>query len=138
MRINVYTREGWRWMHYPVTCSHYTVERLKEMDWRKLCPTLVLRAHAAELHIPQVKKIEARKVVERKQDPDLVTVAVDLNVKNLAVVTVEVNHWGTSQHCSRCGAKGERFSASGRGTGKVEGRQAVLVPTVSLSGQRRP
>ena len=32
--------------------------------------------------------IEARKVVERKRDPDLVTVAVDLNVKNLAVITV--------------------------------------------------
>jgi hypothetical protein len=27
-----------------------------------------------------------------------------------ATVTVEVNPWGTSQHCSRCGAKGERFS----------------------------
>jgi putative transposase len=40
------------------------------------------------LHIPQVKKIEAKKVMERKQNPDLVTVAVDLNVKNLAVITV--------------------------------------------------
>jgi transposase len=124
--------------------------------------------------------------MERKHDPDLVTVAVDLNVKNLAVitvrqhgriietafvtdhgldahryrhlgriakkqwqsgkpvkgeqsnqqlwrhidhlnedaalkvarakayghqiVTVEVNPHGTSQYCSRCGAKGERFS----------------------------
>ena len=27
-----------------------------------------------------------------------------------ATVTVEGNPWGTSQHCSRCGAKGERFS----------------------------
>jgi transposase len=35
-----------------------------------------------------VKKIKASKVMERKQDPDLVTVAVDLNVKNLAVITV--------------------------------------------------
>jgi len=26
------------------------------------------------------------------------------------IVTVEVNPWGTSQHCSRCGARGERFS----------------------------
>ena len=51
-------------------------------------PTLVLRAHGAELHLPQMKKIEAKKVMERKQDPDLVTVAIDLNVKNLAVITV--------------------------------------------------
>jgi hypothetical protein len=86
--INVYTGEVWRWMHYPVTSSRYTVERLKETDWRSLSPTLVLRAHAAELHMPQVKKIAAKKVMERKQDPDLVTVAVDLNVKNLAIITV--------------------------------------------------
>ncbi len=51
-------------------------------------PTLVVRAHTAELHIPQVKKIQASKVMERKHDPDLVTVGVDLNVKHLAVLTV--------------------------------------------------
>jgi hypothetical protein len=28
-------------------------------------------------------------------------------------VTVEVNAHGTSQYCSRCGAKGERFSLLG-------------------------
>jgi hypothetical protein len=88
VRIHVYTAEGWRWMHYPVNSSHYIVERLKETDWQRQSPTLVLRAHSAELHIPQVKKIAARKVMERKHDPDLVTVAVDLNVKNLAVITV--------------------------------------------------
>jgi transposase len=40
--------------------------------------------------ISQTKKITAKKVMESKQDPDLVTVAVDLNVKNLAVITVRV------------------------------------------------
>jgi len=88
VRINVYSAETWTWMHYPVSTSRYTVQRLKEADWKRQSPTLVLRAHAAELHIPQVKKIEAKKVMERKQDPDLITVAVDLNVKNLAVITV--------------------------------------------------
>jgi putative transposase len=88
VRINVYTREGWRWMRYPVNSSHYTVERLREADWQRQSPTLVLRTRSAELHIPQVKKTEAKKVMERKHDPDLVTVAVDLNVKNLAVITV--------------------------------------------------
>jgi len=87
VRINVYTGEDWTWMQYPVNSSRYTVERLKETDWQRQSPTLVLRAHAAELHIPQVRKITAKKVMERKQDPDLVTVAVDLNVKNLAVIT---------------------------------------------------
>ena len=135
VRIAVYTGQVWTWMQYPVNSSRYTMQRLLEADWRRQSPTLVLRAHSAELHIPQVKQIAAKKVMERKQDPDLVTVAVDLNVKNLAVitarahgkinqhardkayvagvVTVEVNPHGTSQYCSRCGAKGERFSYRG-------------------------
>ena len=88
VRIAVYTGQVWTWMQYPVNTSRYTVQRLLEADWRRQSPTLVLRAHGAELHIPQVKKIEAKKVMESKQDPDLVTVAIDLNVKNLAVITV--------------------------------------------------
>ncbi len=88
VRINVYATGAWTWMHYPVSCSRYTMQRLKEAGWQRQSPTLVLRAHTAELHIPQVKKIEAKKVMERKQDPDVVTVAIDLNVKNLAVITV--------------------------------------------------
>jgi IS605 OrfB family transposase len=46
------------------------------------------------LHFPQTKTIEAKKVVESKQDADLVTIGVDLNVKNLAVITVRQH--GTS------------------------------------------
>jgi putative transposase len=88
VRINVYTGEDWTWMHYPVSSSRYLVQRLLEAELKRQSPTLVLRPHAAELHIPQVRKIEAKKVMERKQDPDLVTVAVDLNVRNLAVITV--------------------------------------------------
>ncbi len=91
VRINVYTGEGWRWMPYPVSSSRYSVQRLLEAGWQRQSPTLVLRAHAAELHIPQIKKIAARKVMERKHDPDLVTVAVDLNVKNLAVITARAH-----------------------------------------------
>ena len=50
---------------------------------------LVLRAHMAELHFPHTtKEVAARKVKDSRLDPDLVTVAVDLNVKNLAVITV--------------------------------------------------
>src|SRR5207244_12275012 len=39
-------------------------------------------------HRAQVKQIAAKKVRDGKQDPQLVTVAVDLNVRNLAVITV--------------------------------------------------
>src|SRR5260221_11476586 len=88
VRINVYTGKDWTWMHYPVCSSRYLVQRLLEADWKRQSPTLVLRARSAELHLPQVKQIAAKKVRERKQDPQLVTVAVDLNVRNLAVITV--------------------------------------------------
>ncbi len=88
VRLNVYTGQDWTWMHYPVRSSRYTLARLKEADWKRQSPTLVVRPDCTELHVPQVKKIEAKKVMERKQDPKLVTVAVDLNVRNLAVITV--------------------------------------------------
>jgi len=88
VRLNVYTGQDWTWMHYPVRSSRYTLARLGEADWKRQSPTLVVRPDCTELHVPQVKKIEAKKVMERKQDPELVTVAVDLNVRNLAVITV--------------------------------------------------
>src|SRR5260370_166374 len=49
---------------------------------------LFLRRKSAALHFPQVKQVAARRVKASKEDPHLVTVAVDLNVKNLAVITV--------------------------------------------------
>src|SRR5258708_10534198 len=51
-------------------------------------PKLILSKKQAAIHFLQSKTITAKKIVESKQDPDLVTVAVDLNVKYLAVITV--------------------------------------------------
>jgi IS605 OrfB family transposase len=61
---------------------------LSEKMWEQKSPLLFLHARSAELHFPQTKGIAERLVKESKLDPDLVTVAVDLNVKNLAVITV--------------------------------------------------
>jgi IS605 OrfB family transposase len=49
---------------------------------------LILSKQSAAIHFLQSKTITAKKIVESKRDPDLVTVAVDLNVKQLAVITV--------------------------------------------------
>src|SRR5215831_1052957 len=84
----VYDSERWRWANYPVKGSRYCASRLSDPDWETKAPTLVLRKRHVALHFPQVKAIQAKKVVESKRDPDLVTVAVDLNVKMLAVITV--------------------------------------------------
>ncbi|HEX6552818.1 MAG TPA: transposase [Ktedonobacteraceae bacterium] len=88
VQLKVYTGEQWEWHNYPVRASRYFQRRLTQANWEKESPKLVLHQHEASLHFSQTKQITAKKVVERKQDPDLVTVGVDLNVKNLAVITV--------------------------------------------------
>jgi IS605 OrfB family transposase len=88
VRLKVYTGEGWRWANYPVKYSRYFEQRRTDKGWEQQSPKLVLRPRSAELHFCQTKEVKAKKVKESKLDPDLVTVAVDLNVRNLAVITV--------------------------------------------------
>jgi putative transposase len=94
VQLKVYSGSRWEWHNYPVQASRFFEQRIKEASWEQESPKLVLRKRSAELHFPQTKTIEAKKVVESKQDPDLVTIGVDLNVKNLAVITVRQH--GTS------------------------------------------
>jgi hypothetical protein len=88
VRLKVYTGTTWQWHNYPIQHNRYFQQRLLDPAWEKHSPKLVLRKHAAELHFSQTREITARKIAQSKQDPDLVTVAVDLNVKMLAVITV--------------------------------------------------
>jgi putative transposase len=88
VRLKVWTGERWVWANYPVQNSRFFEQRRIEPEWEQQSPKLVLRPGSAELHFCQTKQVKARKIIESKRDPDLVTVAVDLNVKNLAVITV--------------------------------------------------
>jgi transposase len=88
VRLKVYDGQVWHWVNYPVVYSRYFERRLVEEAWEHKSPILVLRPHSAEVHFPQTKEIAAKRVRESKLDPELVTVAVDLNVKQLAVITV--------------------------------------------------
>jgi len=88
VRLKVYTGTTWQWRHYPIKHSRYFQHRLTDPAWEKQSPKLVVRKTSAELHFSQTKEVKAKKIVESKHDPDLVTVAVDLNVKMLAVITV--------------------------------------------------
>jgi hypothetical protein len=87
-RLKVYTGVAWQWHNYPVKLSRYFEARWRDPAWEPQSPKLILRKKSAALHLPQVKSVEAKKVKESKEDPHLVTVAIDLNVKNLAVITV--------------------------------------------------
>jgi putative transposase len=88
VRLKVYTGSTWAWVQYPTRYNRYFEQRRAEDGWEQESPKLVLGKHEAAIHFVQSKTIKARKIVESKRDPDLVTVAVDLNVKQLAVITV--------------------------------------------------
>ncbi len=88
VRLKVYTGQCWTWANYPVKYNRYFEARRRDEAWEEQSPKLVLGPKKAELHFPQVKEIKAKKVTESRRNPDLVTVAVDLNVKQLAVITV--------------------------------------------------
>ena len=86
--IKVFNGKTWEWINYPVKFSLWQEKRLVDQDWENKSPKLVLRRNSIGLHISQEKTVEAEKVKESKKNPDLITVGVDLNVKNLAVITV--------------------------------------------------
>jgi putative transposase len=88
IRLKVYTGEAWVWVHYPTLYNRYFDRRRAEPGWETESPKLILGKKSAAIHFLQSKTITAKKIVESKRDPDLVTVAVDLNVKQLAVITV--------------------------------------------------
>jgi len=88
LRLKVYTGTAWVWVHYPTCYNRYFDRRRAEPGWETESPTLILSKQSAAIHFLQTKTITAHKIVESKRDPDLVTVAVDLNVKQLAVITV--------------------------------------------------
>jgi len=88
VRLKVYTGWEWVWVHYPTHYNRYFEQRRADDEWEQESPKLVLGKHTAAIHFLQSKTITAKKIVESKRDPDLVTVAVDLNVKQLAVITV--------------------------------------------------
>jgi transposase len=91
VQLKVYDGKTWTWVNYPVKASRYFEQRYRDESWERKSPVLVLRAKSAELHFPQIKEIAAKKVKDSKLDPNLVTVAVDLNVRNLAVITVRAH-----------------------------------------------
>jgi IS605 OrfB family transposase len=88
VRLKVYTGSQWVWVHYPTLYNRYFEQRRAERGWETESPKLILGKKSAAIHFLQSKTITAKKIVESKRDPDLVTVAVDLNVKHLAVITV--------------------------------------------------
>jgi hypothetical protein len=87
IRLKVFDGQEWIWVNYPTLYNRYFEQRRADETWETESPKLVMNQHEAAIHFLQTKTIRAKTIVESKQDPDLVTVAVDLNVKYLAVIT---------------------------------------------------
>ncbi|HEX6483434.1 MAG TPA: transposase [Ktedonobacteraceae bacterium] len=88
VRLKVYDGLSWQWVNYPLKCSRHFQQRQRDPGWEQASPLLLLTKEGAALYFPQTRHVEAKRVKESKLDPELVTVAVDLNVRNLAVITV--------------------------------------------------
>lgn len=88
VRLKVFDGNKWVWVNYPVKIGKWQERRLADPGWETKSPKLVISARKVFLTVPQAKEVKAKKVKESKLNPDLVTVGVDLNVKNLAVITV--------------------------------------------------
>src|SRR5215469_12520228 len=135
IQLKVYTGERWEWHNYPVQASRYLRQRLEDREWDQESPKLVLRQRSAELHFPQTKPISKKQYLSGKpvkgehSNQQLWTHVRRMNRRQAnqlrgkinqyaqdnnyaqGLVTVEVNPHGTSQYCSKCGARGERFSS---------------------------
>src|SRR5260221_3476055 len=57
----------------PVKCSLHLWRRMREKDWKRLSPTLVLRGKGAALRFPQAKEVRAARVGGRSLNQHLVT-----------------------------------------------------------------
>ncbi|MBM4402667.1 MAG: transposase [Candidatus Cloacimonetes bacterium] len=86
----------WIWKNYPVKIGRKQLNLLNDPNWSSLSPTLVPKRKKRiiewYIHIPLVKKVSVLPISEQKKDnPNLTTLAVDLGLRHLAVVTVRQN-----------------------------------------------
>jgi len=106
VRMKVFDGTKWIWKNYPVKIGRKQLEQLNDPSWSMQSPTLVpsRRRRGAHrtlrtkrgiewyLHIPLVKKVSVKPIKEqKKENPNLTTLAVDLGLRHLAVVTVRQN-----------------------------------------------
>jgi IS605 OrfB family transposase len=93
VRLKVYDGTNWIWKNYPVCLGSKQEKQLNDPSWSSGSPTLVpkrtKRGIEWYLHIPLVKQVDVKPIKEqKKENPNLTTLAVDLGLRHLAVVTV--------------------------------------------------
>ena len=93
VRLKVFDGEQWVWKNYPVKIGRKQLEQLNDPQWSIQSPTLVPKRSKGGiewyLHLPLAKPVSVKPIEEQKKaNPSLTTLAVDLGLRHLAVVTV--------------------------------------------------
>jgi IS605 OrfB family transposase len=93
VRLKVYSEGEWVFINYPVKMGKKHKEILTKGEWKILSPTLVPKKKKGRiewyLHIPVEKVLNVKKIEEqKKENPNLTTLSVDMGLKHLAVITV--------------------------------------------------
>jgi IS605 OrfB family transposase len=103
VRLNVYSEGEWVFKNYPIKIGRKQLKTLTSGEWTILSPTLVprrrfitnhnhkKRGNKTEwyLHIPVEKKVSVKKIEEqKKENPQLCTLSIDMGLKHIAVITV--------------------------------------------------
>jgi len=112
--------------------AHMVSRRIVEVcEWaRRVCPgsdVVVLFERLRKIR-PQGSKSRRLNRKQANQLRGKIIERTRYKAYYLGIVTVEVNPHGTSQHCSRCGRKGERFSFIGGKRVKMRGGKLFYCP----------
>jgi IS605 OrfB family transposase len=96
VRLKVYSEGKWVFINYPIKIGKKQLEILTSGEWKILSPTLVPKKDRGKtewyLNIPVEKKVNVKKIEEqKKENPNLTTLSIDMGLKHIAVVTVRKN-----------------------------------------------
>jgi hypothetical protein len=61
VQLKLHTGEQWTWVNYPIRYRRWHEARLNEAGWERQSPKLILRPKKAEIHVPQLKAVKAKR-----------------------------------------------------------------------------
>jgi IS605 OrfB family transposase len=93
VRLKVYSEGEWIFKNYPISIGKKQLNLLQSGEWNILSPTLVPKKKKGKiewyLNIPVEKKVSVKKIEEqKKENPNLTTLSIDMGLKHIAVITV--------------------------------------------------
>jgi len=104
VRLKVYHKGEWVFINYPIKIGSKQLSILQSGKWDILSPTLVRKKRKGKiegewassftwyLHIPVEKKVKVQPIAkQKKENPNLTTLSIDMGLRHLAVITVRKN-----------------------------------------------